>query len=67
MVEQDKAKRCAELVEKSKEVIRESFQKFDPADTAITWTGGERQHSESVDNSSGVCGEQYHSSQGYDD
>jgi len=40
MVEQDKAKRCAELVEKSKEVVREAFQKFNPADTAITWTGG---------------------------
>jgi phosphoadenosine phosphosulfate reductase len=40
MVEKDIADRCAELVTKSKEVIREAFQKFDPADTAITWTGG---------------------------
>ena len=40
MTEQDKAKRCAELVEKSKEVVRETFEKFNPADTAITWTGG---------------------------
>jgi len=40
MTEQDKDKRCAELVNKSKEVAREAFTKFDPADTAITWTGG---------------------------
>ncbi len=40
MTEQDKAKKCAELVEKSKEVVRETFEKFNPADTAITWTGG---------------------------
>ena len=40
MVEKDKANRCAELVTKSKEVVREAFQKFDPTDTAITWTGG---------------------------
>ena len=40
MVEKDKANRCAELVTKSKEVVREAFQKFDPAGTAITWTGG---------------------------
>jgi len=40
MTEQDKAKRCKELVEKSKEVIRKAFKQFDPADTAITWTGG---------------------------
>jgi phosphoadenosine phosphosulfate reductase len=40
MAEQDKAKRCAELVEKSKEVIRETFQRFKPEELAITWTGG---------------------------
>ncbi|MGD9117888.1 MAG: phosphoadenosine phosphosulfate reductase family protein [Dehalococcoidia bacterium] len=40
MAEKDKAKRCAELVEKSKEVIRETFQKFKPDELAITWTGG---------------------------
>ena len=40
MIEQDKAMRCAELVEKSKEVIVETFSKFNPADCAITWTGG---------------------------
>ena len=40
MAEQDKAKVCAGLVQKAKDVVREAFQKFDPADTAITWTGG---------------------------
>ena len=40
MTEQDKAKKCAELVQKSKDVIREAFKKFAPADTGITWTGG---------------------------
>jgi len=33
-------KKCNELVEKSKEVIRESFLRFKPEDLAITWTGG---------------------------
>jgi phosphoadenosine phosphosulfate reductase len=40
VTEQDKTKRCAKLVEKSKEVVRQAFKKFDPVDTAITWTGG---------------------------
>lgn len=40
MTEQEKAKRCAELVNKAKEVVRETFTKFNPADTAVTWTGG---------------------------
>lgn len=40
MTEQEKVKRCAELVQKSKEVVRETFRKFTPADTGITWTGG---------------------------
>ncbi|MBA7496647.1 Sulfate adenylyltransferase subunit 2 [subsurface metagenome] len=40
MTGQDKTKKSAELVAKSKEIIREAFQKFNPADTAITWTGG---------------------------
>lgn len=40
MTEQDKAKKCAELVEKSKEVVRETFNKFTPDELAITWTGG---------------------------
>ncbi len=36
----DKEMKCAELVEKSKEVIRETFKKFKVDDLAITWTGG---------------------------
>ncbi len=36
----EKAKKCAELVQKSKEVIRESFERFAAKDLAITWTGG---------------------------
>lgn len=33
-------KRCRELVEKSKEVVREAFEEFKPSEMAITWTGG---------------------------
>jgi len=33
-------KRCAELVEKSKGIVREAFEKFKPLEMAITWTGG---------------------------
>ncbi len=33
-------KKCMELVEKSKEVVREAFEKFKPSQIAITWTGG---------------------------
>lgn len=40
MIEQDKVKRCAELIEKSKEVVRQAFNKFTPDELAITWTGG---------------------------
>jgi len=36
----DKEKECAELIEKSKEVVRETFKKFKVEDLAITWTGG---------------------------
>ncbi len=36
----DKEKECAELIEKSKEVVRETFKKFKVDDLAITWTGG---------------------------
>ena len=36
----DKEMKCAELVEKSKEVIREAFKKFRVDDLTITWTGG---------------------------
>jgi phosphoadenosine phosphosulfate reductase len=40
VTEQDKVKRCAELVEKSKKVVRDAFNKFAPDELAITWTGG---------------------------
>jgi len=40
VTEQAKVKRCAQLVEKSKEVIREAFRKFTLEELAITWTGG---------------------------
>jgi phosphoadenosine phosphosulfate reductase len=33
-------KKCYELVGKSKEIVRESFKRFNPDDMAITWTGG---------------------------
>ena len=33
-------KRNTELIEKSKQVVREAFEKFDPTECAITWTGG---------------------------
>ncbi len=36
----NKERECAELVDKSKEVVREAFMKFDVDDLAITWTGG---------------------------
>jgi len=31
---------CLKAVERSKEVVREAFERFDPDDLAITWTGG---------------------------
>ena len=33
-------KRCTELVKKSKGIVREAFEKFNPLEMAITWTGG---------------------------
>lgn len=40
MSEPEKIKKCAELIEKSKKVILEAFEKFKPSELAITWTGG---------------------------
>jgi len=37
---QEVEKRCGELVGKSKEVVRETFEKFKPSEMAVTWTGG---------------------------
>lgn len=39
-MDEEVKKRCRELVEKSKEVVRETFEKFEPSEIAITWTGG---------------------------
>jgi len=36
----DKEKECAQLIDKSKEIVRETFKKFKVDDLAITWTGG---------------------------
>jgi len=36
----DKEKECAQLVDKSKEITRETFKKFKVDDLTITWTGG---------------------------
>lgn len=36
----DKEKECAEAVEKSKGVIRQTFKEYKVEDMAITWTGG---------------------------
>ena len=33
-------KECTELVEKSKAVVREAFEKFKSCEMAVTWTGG---------------------------
>lgn len=40
MTEQDKVKRCVELVAKSKEIVHQAFSQFTPDEMAITWTGG---------------------------
>lgn len=36
----EKEKQCAELIAKSKEVIRDAFRKYAVEDMSITWTGG---------------------------
>ena len=40
MMAEDKIKRCTELVDKTKTVVREALQKFTLDELAITWTGG---------------------------
>ena len=39
-VSEEKAREIEEKIKRSKEVIREAFQKFKPSECAITWTGG---------------------------
>ncbi len=38
--DEGKKKRCAEAIEKSKEVVRQAFKDYKVEDMAITWTGG---------------------------
>ena len=40
MADPEKEKRCAEAIEKSKEVVRKVFKEYNIDDMAITWTGG---------------------------
>jgi phosphoadenosine phosphosulfate reductase len=40
MVTEARKKELQEKIDKSKEVIRQAFEKFDPEDLAVTWTGG---------------------------
>jgi len=39
-VDKEKVERNQELINKSKQVIKEAFEKYDPSKYAITWTGG---------------------------
>jgi phosphoadenosine phosphosulfate reductase len=40
LVEEARKKELQEKIDKSKEIVREAFEKFDPSELAITWTGG---------------------------
>jgi len=40
MVTQEETKKCTELVKKSKEIVKEAFEKCEPDKIAVTWTGG---------------------------
>jgi phosphoadenosine phosphosulfate reductase len=37
---EDVKKRCAELVDGAKKILKEAFERFKPSECAITWTGG---------------------------
>ena len=39
-ISEKRKRQCAKLVELSKQVIREAFDKFGPDEIGITWTGG---------------------------
>ena len=39
-ISEKRKRQCAKLIELSKEVVRESFEKFKPEEIGITWTGG---------------------------
>jgi len=40
MVTQEETEKCTELVKKSKEIVKEAFEKCEPDEIAVTWTGG---------------------------
>lgn len=40
MVTQEETKKCAELVKKSKKIVKEAFEKCELDEIAVTWTGG---------------------------
>ena len=40
MADKAKEERIGQLIDKSKEVVRETFQRFGPSNCAVTWTGG---------------------------
>ena len=39
-ISEKRKRQCAKLVELSKSVVREAFQKFSPEEIGVTWTGG---------------------------
>jgi phosphoadenosine phosphosulfate reductase len=39
-ISEKRKRQCAKLVELSKDVVREAFEKFKPEEIGITWTGG---------------------------
>jgi len=39
-ISEKRKRQCAKLTELSKAVVRQAFQKFDPAEVGTTWTGG---------------------------
>lgn len=40
MVTQEETEKCTEVVKKSKEIVKEAFEKCEPDEIAVTWTGG---------------------------
>lgn len=40
MISQKRKRQCAKLVEMSKEIVKQAFDRFKPEELGITWTGG---------------------------
>lgn len=40
LISEKRKRQCAKLVEMSKEIVREAFDRFKPEELGITWTGG---------------------------